>query len=156
MGTLTAPVCAMPRSATVHSTRVAPISATLSPGCTASATRPQAASSADPASSAQVSGFQAPEILRTAATRCGSLAARSRKRSATERTAAKSSLSCCIEPIFFCAIAIVAAPSPASVLLLPLARALLDPGLLGQVASAGRGEDLVDELMRLVVLPFQL
>src|SRR2546430_2639283 len=48
----------MPRSATVRSTRVEPTSETLSPAFTPDAIRPQAASSAAPANSAQVSGFQ--------------------------------------------------------------------------------------------------
>src|SRR5258708_7876189 len=106
MGTLTAPACAIPRSATVHSTRVEPTKETLSSGFTPDAIRAQAASSARPPSSAQVSGFQAPPVLRSAAIRCGSLDARSRNSPARERTAAKPSFSLCIESIVFCAVAI--------------------------------------------------
>src|SRR4051812_25772099 len=96
----------MPRSATFHSRRVVAIKDTLSPGFTPEAIRPQAASWARPASSAQVSGSQAPPALRSAAIRCGSLDTRSRNSPARERTAAKSSFSLCIESIVFCAVAI--------------------------------------------------
>src|SRR5438105_124276 len=138
MGTLTAPTWATPRSATVHSTRVAPTKETLSPAFTPSPIRPQAASSARPPSSAQVSGFHPPSALRSAATRCASPDARSRNSPATERTVAKSSLSLCIEPIAFCAVAI---GSPGSVLGLPPAAQLLDAFLLGRIAASGGGED---------------
>src|SRR5437588_6328223 len=154
MGTLTAPACAVPRSATVHSTRVLPMSDTLSAGFTPRAMSPHAASSAKAANSAQVSGFHAPATLRKAATRCASPAARKRKRSATDRTPAKSSLSCCIEPIFFCAIAISSLRN-GSVVRLPLTCAFLDPGFLGGIVAAGRRENPVDQLMRLVVLSGQ-
>src|SRR5216684_4440503 len=152
MGTLTPPAWAMPRSATVHSTRVEPTSETLSPGFTPAAMRPQAASSARPANSAQVSGFQAPPVLRSAATRCGSPAARNRNNPATERTVAKSSLSLCIEPIAFCAVAIGCSRS---VLRLPLASLVLDAFLLRQVLPPRRVEDLLHQLVRLVRLSFQ-
>ena len=99
MGTLTAPQCAMPRSATVHSRRVAPISAAISPLRSPSARRPQAASSAWAASSPQESGVQLPATLRTAAMRCPSRDARNRNRSATELSPEKSSFSFCIEAI---------------------------------------------------------
>src|SRR5690242_7110359 len=153
MGTLTPPAWATPRSATVHSIRVEPTRETLSPGFTPSAMSPHAASSPIPASSAQVSGFHAPEVLRTAATRCASPAARSRNSPATDRTVAKSSLSLCIEPIVFCAVAISGAPE--SVPGLPLAGHLLHALLLGRIAPAWRDQDLLHELVRLVVLTFQ-
>src|SRR5229473_4905852 len=152
MGTLTPPAWAMPRSATVHSTRVEPTSETLSPGFTPAAMRPQAASSPRPASSAQVSGFQPPPVLRSAATRCGSPAARNRNSPATERTVAKSSLSLCIEPIAFCAVAIGCSRS---VLRLPLASQVLDAFLLRQVLPPRRVEDLLHQLVGLVRLSFQ-
>src|SRR5215470_273273 len=149
MGTLTPPACETPRSATVHSTRVDPIKATLSPVFTPAAIRPQPASSASPASSDQVSGFQAPEILRSAATRCGSPAARSRNKPATERTAAKSSFNFCIEPMVFCAVAI--AELRKSVPRLPLAGHLLDALLLGRVSPPRRIEDLLHQSVGLVL-----
>src|SRR5438309_467391 len=95
----------MPRSATVHSTRVEPTSETLSPAFTPDAIRPQAASSAAKANSAQVRGFQAPPALRSAAVRCGSRSTRSRNRPATESAVAKSSFRLCIERIVCCAVA---------------------------------------------------
>src|SRR5882762_3571232 len=88
-----------------HSTRVEPTSETLSPAFTPDAIRPQAASSAAPANSAQVSGFQAPPALRSAAVRCGSRPTRSRNRPATEPAVARSSFRLCIERIVCCAVA---------------------------------------------------
>src|SRR5712692_3239909 len=152
MGTLTPPAWAMPRSATVHSTRVEPTSETLSPGFTPTAMSPQAASSPRPASSAQVTGFQPPPVLRSAATRWGSPAARSRNSPATERTVAKSSLSLCIEPIAFGAVAIGCSRS---VLRLPLAGLVLDASLLRQVLPPRSVEDLLHQLLGLVRLSFQ-
>src|SRR3989441_5502540 len=152
MGTLTAPTWATPRSATVHSTRVAPTKETLSPAFTPSPIRPQAASSARPPSSAQVSGFHPPSALRSAATRCASADARSRNSPATERTVAKSSLSLCIEPIAFCAVAI---GSPGSVLGLPPAGQLLDALLLGRIAASRGVEDLLHQQVGLVVLSLE-
>src|SRR3989442_11712263 len=152
MGPLPAPAWAMPRSATVHSTRVAPTSETLSPGLTPTAIRPQAASAASPPSSPQVSGFHPPPALRSAATRCASAEARSRNNPATERTVAKSSLSLCIEPIVFCAVAI---GSPKSGLGLPPAGQVLDALLLGRIAASLGVEDLLHQLVGLVVLALE-
>src|SRR6267143_2865666 len=152
MGTLTAPAWATPRSATVHSTRVAATSETLSPAFTPTAMRPQAASSARPPSSPQVSGFHAPPTLRSAATRCASPDARNRKSPATERTVAKSSLSLCIVPIVFCAVAIGIS---GSMLGLPPAGQLLDALLLGRIAASRSVEDLLHQLVGFVVLSLE-
>src|SRR5229473_2193980 len=150
MGTPTAPAWAMPRSATVHSTRVLAMMETISPFFTPNATSPQAVSSPSCASWAQLTSCHAPATLRRAAVRCASCAARCWKSCATELTLASSLRCFCIAFRWLSAVAMVLLPA-GLVVGHPLPCPVLQALVIGWIAAAALGvEDFLYQLAALV------
>src|SRR5437899_1592748 len=155
MGTATAPTAAIPRSATVHSTRVAARMETMSPLFTPMAIRPHAVSSASLASCAQVTSCHRPATLRRAAVRCASIPARCRKSCVTDWMFARSLRCFCIALTWLSAVAmqsLLLRRVGRSVRVDPVARLLLHPPLLRRIVARGSIEDLLHELRTFVDL----
>src|SRR5260370_20541079 len=150
MGPPAAPAWAMPRSATVHSTRVVAMVETMSLFFPPNATRPQAVSSPSCASWAQLTSCHAPATLRRAAVRCASCAARCWKSCATELTLASSLRCFCIAFRWLSAVAMVLLPA-GLVVGHPLPCLVPQALVLGWIAAASLGvEDFLYQLAALV------
>src|SRR6266404_6951289 len=150
MGTATLPERAMPRSATVHSTRVPAMMLTISPFLTPRAISPQPVSSLSVASWAQDTSCQRPEILRRAAVRCASVPARWRKSWATDWMLASSLRCFCIALTWLSAVAMLVFPLLGgvrrSVRFDPVPGLLLQAPFLRLILAGRRVEDLPHEL----------
>src|SRR5438094_1267851 len=155
MGTAIAPESAVPRSATVHSTRVPARMETISPFFTPSEIRPQAVSSLSLASCVQDTSSHLPATLRRAAVRCASVPARWRKSCATDWMLARSLRCFCIALTWLSAVAmedLLLRRVRRSVSVDPVPRLLLHAPLLGRVVAGRRVDHLLDELRSFVDL----
>src|SRR5438067_9039177 len=155
MGTAMAPESAIPRSETVHSTRVPARMETISPFLTPSETSPQAVSSLSRASCVQETSCHRPATLRRAAVRCASVPARWRKSCATDWMLASSLRCFCIALTWLSAVAIedlLLRRVGRSVRIDPVAGLFLHPPILGRVVAERRGDHLLDKLRSLVDL----